>query len=132
MAGNGLQSYDGDRLRLPVWLGGNVFYNQAKASDKDKDSHIATAHNPDVRIVQEGGDTFLHFSLDPDYPSHKVKMINTVTLGKAKVPKALFDAPDGSAIVFDVDYFGKKRDGANLFSGPFSDLKQGKNVLKVW
>jgi hypothetical protein len=94
--------------------------------------HHAPGHNPEIKVVQEGANTFLHFTADPAYATHKVELINTDMLGKAKVPKALFDAPDGSAIEFDTDYFGKMRDTSNVMAGPFADLKGGKVVLKVW
>jgi hypothetical protein len=128
----GLQGYDNDKLPLPVWLRGNVFYNQATTSEKDTAMHHAPGHNPEIKVVQEGANTFLHFTADPAYATHKVELINTDMLGKAKVPKALFDAPDGSAIEFDTDYFGKMRDTSNVMAGPFADLKGGKVVLKVW
>jgi hypothetical protein len=128
----GLQDYDGDRLPLPSWLGGNVFYNEATPSKKDKEPHVSAGHNPDIRVVQEGSNTFLHLTLDPAYFAHKVQPIHSAMLGKAKVPKAAFDAPDGSAIEFDTDYFGKKRDKTNLIAGPFAETKPGKAVLKVW
>jgi hypothetical protein len=128
----GLQDYDGDRLPLPSWLGGNVFYNQSTPSKKDKEPYVVAAHNPEIKVMQEGGNAFLHLTLDPSYTTHKVKLVNTSALGKAKISKAPFDAPDGSAIIFDTDYFGKKRDETSVFAGPFSDLKAGRNVLKVW
>jgi hypothetical protein len=41
-------------------------------------------------------------------------------------------ALDGSAIVFDTDYFGKKRDNNDVFVGPITGLQAGKTPLKVW
>jgi hypothetical protein len=128
----GLQDYDGARLPLPSWLGGNVFYNHATASQKDKEPHSVPEHNPEIKIQEQGGSTFLHLTLDPAFFTYKVNLINTATLGKAKIPKAAFDAPDGSAIDFDIDYFNKKRERNNVYAGPFADLKAGKVVLKVW
>jgi hypothetical protein len=128
----GLQGYDNDKFPLPVWLRGNVFYNQATPSAKDTAMHHAPRHNPEIKVLEKDENTFLHLTLDPAYSSHKVQLINTATLGKAKIPKALFDAPDGSAIEFDTDYFGKKRDRNNVSAGPFTDLTTGKIVLKVW
>jgi hypothetical protein len=131
-AQQGLQGYNGDRLPLPVWLWGNVFYHQAIPSVKDSGLYNAPEHNPDIRVTQERENTLLHLTLDPSYFTHKVKLINTAALGSAKVPKAPFDAPDGSAIVFDTDYFGKMRDKDNVYAGPFTDLKAGEIVLMVW
>jgi hypothetical protein len=129
---HGSQGYNNDKLRLPVWLGGNVFYNQATPSSKDTGLHQVPEHKPEIQVLEKGGDTFLHLTLDPAYATHKTQLMDTATLGKAKVPKAAFDAPDGSPITFDTDYFGKKRDRNNVSAGPFADLKAGKMVWKVW
>lgn len=128
----GLQGYDKNKILLPVWLRGNVFYNKAKPSLKDTLQHHAPEHNSQIKITGEGGNTFLQFTPDPFYFRHKVKLITTATLGKAKVTKAQFDASDGSAITFDIDYFGNKRDINNIFAGPFADLKPVKTEFKIW
>jgi hypothetical protein len=128
----GLQGYNGDKFPLPVWLRGNVFYNQATPSPMDTELHNVPEHNPEIKVLEEGGNVFLHLTLDSAYSTHKVKLINTATLGKAKIPKALFDAPDGSAIEFYTDYFGEKHDSNNVSAGPFTELNTGKMVLKVW
>ena len=38
--------------------------------------------------------------------------------------------PDGSPMAVDTDYFGKKRDTANPFPGPFETPVNGE--VKVW
>jgi alpha-N-arabinofuranosidase len=53
-------------------------------------------------------------------------------LGKAKMPKAPFDNPDGTPLKIDRDYFGNLRTGETTVAGPFSNLNSGSNVLKVW
>jgi hypothetical protein len=109
-----------------------VFYNQATPSLKDTELHHVPGHNPEIQVVEKGGNTFLHLTPDPAYSAHKTKLIDTATLGKAKIPKAPFHAPDGSPIAFDTDYFGKKRDRTNVLAGPFTNLKAGNVVLEVW
>jgi hypothetical protein len=56
----------------------------------------------------------------------------TATPGKAKVPEAAINAPHGSKIIFDTDYFGKRRGRKLISAGPFTDLERGGMVLKVW
>jgi hypothetical protein len=109
-----------------------VFYHAATPSAKDTEVHNVPEHHPQIKVVEEGGSTFLHLTLDPLYPGHKLKLINTAALGKARVPKAAFDAPDGTPIDFDMDYFGKRRDSNNVTAGPFTGLAAGTLVLKVW
>ncbi len=43
-----------------------------------------------------------------------------------------YEQPDGSPYYINVDYFGKKRKGANPFPGPFELPEGGRHVLKAW
>ena len=43
-----------------------------------------------------------------------------------------YQQPDGSPYRIDADYFGKKRNAAGPFPGPFELPDGGKQVLKVW
>ena len=51
----------------------------------------------------------------------KCRMVTSDILGKAFEPEQRFEAPDGSDLVFDVDYYGNKRTG-DIVPGPFADL----------
>jgi hypothetical protein len=53
-------------------------------------------------------------------------------LGKAKVPKAGYEYPDGSPLKIDKDFFGHIRTVENSCAGPFVDLAKDKVILKVW
>jgi hypothetical protein len=59
-------------------------------------------------------------------------MITTEILGKAKIPKARFDNPDGTALKIDTDYFGKKRSEIDPSVGPFENQGKGELKLKIW
>ncbi len=62
----------------------------------------------------------------------KNSILTTSKLGKAKIPKAAFENPDGTPITFDEDYFGNKRSSENPFAGPFANPTAGKTSVKVW
>ena len=49
------------------------------------------------------------------------RIITSDILGKAFEPDQRFENPDGSEIVFDTDFYGKKRSGA-VIPGPFAEL----------
>jgi hypothetical protein len=53
----------------------------------------------------------------------KCRMVTSDILGKAFEPEQRFEAPDGSDLVFDVDYYGNKRTG-DIVPGPFADLNK--------
>jgi hypothetical protein len=47
------------------------------------------------------------------------------------MPKAAYEQPDGAPIIIDRDYSGMKRN-ANPLPGPFEQLKDGENRIRVW
>ena len=127
---HGLEGYN--NAKLPVWMSGNIYYNKANPSDKDVDFINDSSFNPEVKLVEEGEKGYLHLTFNKNYYDHKVKIITTEILGKAKIPKAAFDNPDGTPLKIDTDYFGKLRSGESAVAGPFSNLKTGEVKLELW
>ncbi len=103
-------------MPLPVWTGGNVFFNGAKPCDIEDDCTEDTAHKISVELKEENG----RITVVSDFMSYlkSAKMITSQTLGKAFEPEERFENPDGSDIVFDTDIYGKKR-GSSPVAGPF-------------
>jgi hypothetical protein len=126
----GLEGYN--EAKLPVWMSGNVFYNGAKPCKAEQNFIELPTHQPAVRLEEVGEGIVLHFTLEPTYYSHKGSIITSEILGRAKIPKAAFDNPDGTPLRIDRDYFGNLRPGETTSAGPFSNLNPGKIVLKVW
>lgn len=48
-----------------------------------------------------------------------------------KVKINLFENPDGSALILDMDYLGKKRLTSEPTAGPFENIDTGAVRLKV-
>jgi hypothetical protein len=126
----GLEIYN--NAKLPVWISGNIYYNGAKPSGKDVNFANDSVFNPEVKLIEEGENGYLQFKFNQAFYDLKVKMITTEILGKAKIPKAAFDNPDGSALKIDTDYFGMKRSESNPSAGPFENPAKGEVKLKVW
>ncbi len=103
-------------IPLPVWTGGNAFFNGAIPCDKEKDYFEDKEHEISVEIKFEGDNWKLETNLY-DYLPDNCDMINTQTLGMAFEPEQKYENPDGSEIVFDTDIFGKKRIG-KVTAGP--------------
>ncbi len=125
----GLEEYN--TAKLKVWMVGNVYYNGAIPSDKDSDFVSSLFYNPEVKLVEENQHGYLNLTFDQTYYKHKVSVITTEILGKVKIPKALFENPDGTPLVIDSDFFGNKRAIDNKV-GPFSNLNTGKVILRLW
>jgi hypothetical protein len=127
---HGLETYN--NARLPVWMSGNVYYYGAKPSNKDVSFTNDSTFNPVIKLVEEGEHGYLHFTFNQSYYKQEVRMITTELLGKAKIPKAAFDNPDGTPLKIDHDYFGNLRSGETTVAGPFSKLNTDEIKLELW
>jgi hypothetical protein len=126
----GLVGYNG--VTLPVSMEGNVYYHRAQPSEYDEDYVLSADFDPQLWLEEKDHGIFLHLDLDSAFFNHTVKMITTVQLGKARIPKAAFEDPDGSPIQFNEDYFGKRYPPGTIFAGPFANLNTPSVVLRVW
>ena len=126
----GLESYD--KAVLPVFLAGNLYYFGAKPSVKEINPLTDASFDPEIDLEEKEESVFLHFAINNLYYSSKEKIINTGNLGKARIPKARFDNPDGTPLNIDLDYSGHKRTEENNLPGPFVNLEGNKIKIKVW
>ncbi len=103
-------------MPLPVWTGGNVYFNGAKPCDIEEGATVDSEHEVSISLVQENG----RYQVVSDFAKYlpKAEMITSDTLGMAFEPEERFETPDGEDIIFDTDYDGKKRD--TVVAGPFA------------
>lgn len=104
--------------KLPVYTGGNVFFNGAEPCVKELNYAQDTEHEIYVKLVEKDGAYYLDTNLYEHLPKLATPFISTEVLGEAFEPEEKFENPDGSPIFFDRDYWGEKR-GVNPTPGPF-------------
>ena len=112
---------------LPVWVGGNAYFNGAKACKNEKNNQVDDAHEIKVALVEEGGKYRLETNLY-EFLTEKDGIINSNILGYAFEPEERFENPDGSAITFDRDYLGEHR-GVSTIPGPFASAEAARKTL---
>ena len=123
----GMGSLPSDRyyIHLPVWTGGNVFFNGAVPSVKENDYLEDKGHQVTAEVEERDDGWYLKTDLY-DYISvqydSKDKLISTDLLGMAFEPEEKYENPDGTPITFDEDYYGVRRDG-RITPGPFASAK---------
>ena len=105
---------------LPVYLGGNAYFNGARPCDHEIASHVDKDHKISLYIDENEGNYTLHTNLYEFLPRNFTMPVNSDFLGSAFEPEQRFENPDGSNIMLDVDYFGRKR-GIHPVSGPFEE-----------
>ena len=121
----GMGSPGSDRyyMHLPVWTGGNVFLNGARAWEKEE-NYLADDADKVTISVKDSGDEFELETNLFDVVKKLIKdrsfntaMISTETLGMAFEPEQKFENPDGSPVIFNSDYYGNNR-AVNPTPGP--------------
>ena len=104
---------------LPVWVGGNAYFNGAKAYKKETDHLVDTKHEVYVELTEKDGRPVLSTNLYDFLGGYATGMVDSDVLGCAFEPEERFENPDGTAIVFNEDYFGGHR-GVRVIPGPFA------------
>lgn len=110
-------------MPLPVWTGGNVFFNGAQPCDIEEDyteikEKVTLSLNIKAPFDIMNPSVF-DWEIVSDYYKYlpKGKIINSDTLGEAYEPEERFEDPDGDTIFFNKDIFGTLRDGTAV-AGP--------------
>ena len=119
--GHGSKTTDRYYKHLPVWMHGNAYFNGAKVWEKEKDAYVDSEHEIRLDVTEkEAGSNVWQFTtnLREFLPVVSEEPVSTEMLGMAFEPEQLFEAPDGSAIIFDISYDGEKRKGY-IKAGPF-------------
>ena len=114
--------------KLPVWAGGNVYLNGAKAWKKEKDNLVDDQNKVSVEILEDGDHVSIKTNLYEVIGNYRTGMISSDTLGEAFEPEERFETPDGEDILFDSDYAGNHR-GPSVMPGPFADAEAAAKQL---
>lgn len=118
--GMGAEASDRYYKPLPVWTGGNWFFNGAHPCDHEQDFMVDTHHTVRLELKENDGTWTLRTDLGDYLPIGKAKTLDTEALGMAFEPEQRFENPDGTPIIFDEDYFGET--GSPVTAGPFARL----------
>ena len=115
---------------LPVWLGGNAYFNGATVCKHEKDMLVDSDSKAYAKIVVDGDSYSLDTNLLSLLGDFKNKIMCTEDLGRAFEPEQRFESPDGSDIIFDTDYFGNKRD-ASAIPGPIAAAADAGSIKLI-
>jgi len=116
---------------VPIFTSGNVYLSGAKPYVKEI-SPLVLKEDFKIKLVDEGGLTYLQMNLAEPLLKSKSKLITSGLLDKARIPALGYENADGTSLIIERDYFGKKYNPEHPIPGPFQDLAQGLNKLKVW
>lgn len=112
---------------LPVWSEGNAYFAGAKPWKHEVGGLVNDEDSVFVELEEKDGKQILKTNLYELLGSFRGGLVHSDRLGKAFEPEQRFEAPDGSAIFFDSDFFGTHR-GADIVPGPFA---QGGSAIEL-
>jgi alpha-N-arabinofuranosidase len=131
VAYDGLTTYD--KAAQAVQMSGNVFLKGAKSSQHEQNPLVQSQFDPDIKLVEAKDRVTFHITLDKRWSkTQKRQLVTTERLGRAKIPNLPYVQPDDSPYRIDTDWFGKPRNTANPFPGPFEHPGGGRQILAVW
>ena len=119
------------KVEQPVYAAANAYLNGARGFNRERGGFTDSAFDPEVRVVDEGREVYLEMRVPGEMLEIPASLVSTETLGTVRIADAVYDDPDGNAIVLDTDYLGHRRQGKPVV-GPIESLKPGFNRLKVW
>jgi alpha-N-arabinofuranosidase len=129
--GGDLSQYDA--AVLPVFMEGNLFLKGATPSKHETAPLVQSEFAPLLKLVEQSDGVYLEINFGPAWNTGRVrKIVTTKLLGRAIIPNASYEQPDGTPVCINTDYFGKPRDESNPAPGPFENPGQGNLKLKVW
>lgn len=112
---------------LPVYTGGNVYFGGAQPCDTEVNCRCVDAPVT-LSLKEENGVYTLDTNVFDLLPTFETSFVSTETLGEAFEPEQKFESPDGTAIVFDADYFGTHR-AVSPLPGPFASTADASRPL---
>ena len=115
-------------FKLPVWKGGNIYFNGAKPMSTETDAIVDKEHSVRIAVTEQDGQWCLDTNVYDYVPEGVCQMISTETLGMAFEPEEKFENPDGTPIVFQYDYFGGRQD-IHPLAGPVASKEAAGRIL---
>lgn len=113
---------------LPVYTGGNVFFNGARHCDIEENYKEIKEHKVSLELKEKDGKYYIETDLYQYMPEFDTPMVSTELLGEAFEPEQKFENPDGTEIIFNKDYFGNHR-SVHPMCGPFENIENAAKPL---
>ncbi len=114
---------------LPVYSGGNVYFNGAQPYDGERDFCQVSDAAVNFELKEADGRIYFDTDLYDHMPDMDTILVTTGYLGEAFEPEQKFEAPDGTPIIFDTDYCGEKRKMIPL-PGPFAGSVKSIDIFR--
>ena len=117
-------------VEQPVYINDNAYLNGATAFEREE-TNLVSDFDPEFQLVEEGNEVYVEITLPENFEDFKGDVHSTSTLNRVRLTDVEFEKPHGGELVLDTDLLGEVKEGQTVL-GPLSNLKAGKNRIKVW
>ena len=119
-------------VKLPVMAENNLYLNGAVQHKSGLNEVVFKNAETEIRIEEKGDGIYLYLNTKGDFRNVESKILNSFGFDEAMVPEVLFDNPDGTPVLFNVDYFNASKERNSNLAGPISNLSIKNNTVKLW
>lgn len=119
------------KVEQPVYINCNAYFNGANAYENEEHNWIEADFDPKFEIIDQGDEVYLSCVLPDSFEQMLGHLQSTETLARVRIVDCEFENPDGTKLVIDQDLLNQKRSKQSSL-GPLTELKKGKNRIKVW
>jgi hypothetical protein len=116
----------------PLFTGGNVYLKSARPYVQENGALDLTDFDPQIAIIDEGNAVYLHWNIPAEFQKAVTGPVTSALLGKTRISGLPYENADGSPLVIDTDYSGKRRHVAAPSPGPFEAPGSGELRIRVW
>lgn len=100
---------------------------------RDEQSAVVVPDGFAVEVLEERDEVYLEVTVPAEIAAPLIGLITGVELGVARFPDAEFEDPNGAPVVLDRDLAGtRKHPGGRYPAGPFAELAEGTQRIRVW
>lgn len=118
--------------KLPVTSAYNLYLNGAVPGNAGMNEKVLSNSKVQLQIEQRPEGIFLRIRGWDRKSGLSAPIVTSAALKEALVAEAAFENPDGSAVIFNTDYFSHTRNNSGNEPGPFATINTGESSVKVW
>lgn len=112
---------------------GNVYLSGSNPSTHDREVLVVSDFDPGIKLEERANGWWLEILVNPTWVfAQNRAVVTTEALGRAMVPNALYEKPDGSPFRLDMDYLGNQRNVKNPAPGPIKFSEKNQVIIQVW
>jgi hypothetical protein len=131
VGGTGLAGVYDDAAH-PIYADGNVYLDGAEPPEEESNPFVDADAAVDPDLTETPESVTLDADVDPAWGDGANRLVTTELLGRAMIPDAPYENPDGSELRVTTDMRGEERETGDPFPGPIAAAGGESGEFDVW